>query len=141
MFAHKTLCLVLLILLFFLTANAQEAYKLEDVTRLRCDIGEIPQIDNFLIEVQEKKGEGILVVYGLEGVSKRFFRDLRASSRMSSKSFNLKISMLYGGYSNKPKMEIWVIPQSAKKPEINFDEMIAFINGERNADYLLVESV
>lgn len=120
MFAHRLSFLILTVLLFGSIANAQEAYKIGDVTRLRCDIGEIAQLDYMAIDVEKKDAKGVIIVYGnMRGKATRYAAYVKNMlvnfRRMNPQS----LLAYYGGYSEKPKMEIWVVPKGAKEPQIN----------------------
>ena len=123
MFSHKSL-LVLIILFFSFTGKSQEAYKLPDVTRLRCDLGEISQLDEPAIQMAEKNAKAMFIVYGRKGQALRYIDYLKINFlkfRFPNEDFSKNLSLFYGGYTEQSKMEIWIVPQRAKQPELSIN--------------------
>lgn len=116
---YRLLTFLFSILFFSFICNAQEAYKIGDVTRLRCDIQEIGEIDALTSEVLQKDVKGVFIVYGKEGSATRYSRYVKDRlvkfHNMNPQSF----SAYYGGYSETPRMEVWAVPKNAKEPQVN----------------------
>ncbi len=59
---------VLCLLFASFSIKAQEAYKIDETTRLRCDLSEVIGIDTLAIELQKKGNvKGLVIVYGMKG--------------------------------------------------------------------------
>lgn len=116
----KFLFSTIFVSLFSLVAAAQEAYKYEDVTRLRCDLGEIAALDTMLSQVFQENAKEVIIVYGDErGKATRYAYYVKGwlvNFRRVPAQF---ISAYYGGYSKEPKMEVWIVPNGAKEPQLN----------------------
>lgn len=119
MSTDKFLFTIYLVLFFSLVQNAQEAYKIDETSYLRCDLSEMGNIDVFVFEMQEKTADGLIIVYGIKGKATRYANEVKkwAIERRGQNPEN--VSAYYGGYSKERRMELWIIPKGSNKPKTN----------------------
>lgn len=118
--------LALLLCLHFAAGKltAQEAYKLDETTNLRCDLSEVPQITDPPVPIfkaldENKEAQVAIIVYGMEGFARRYARDVKRWL-VEVRGVNAeRLVTLYGGSSEKRRLELWLIPQGARLPKVN----------------------
>lgn len=123
---RKIMALFILVLCLHFTAasfNAQEAYKVDETTYLRCDLSEVPQITDppmpiFKALDENKEAQLAIIVYGMEGFARRYARDVRRWLSEVRGVNPERLVTLFGGLSDKPRLELWLVPQGASLPKV-----------------------
>lgn len=117
---------VLVLCLHFTAASfrAQEAYKVDETTYLRCDLSEVPQITDppmpiFKALDENKEAQVAIIVYGMEGFARRYAKDVRRWLSEVRGVNPERLVTLFGGSSDKPRLELWLVPQGASLPTVN----------------------
>lgn len=129
--------------------NAQEAYKVDETTYLRCDLSEVPQITDSPMPIfkalnENKEAKLAIIVYGMQGFAHRYAKDVRRwLSEVRGVDPDRLITM-YGGSSEKARLELWLVPLGATPPKLSsveddkhatqFDEY-AYAHGEYCGPY------
>ena len=111
----------MLVLLCSVFSKAQEAYKYADVTNLRCDFSEVEPVYSLIPEMADKPDAKVeIIVFGMKGYMKRYANSVKNYFYLGHGLDEERISVFYGGDSDKGKMELWILPKGAKEPEINY---------------------
>lgn len=121
--------LILFLCLHFAAArvNAQEAYKIDEVINPRCALSEVPQVTDpppngsiFAALDENKDAKLAIVVYGeMEGEARRFAEEVRQWLSEVRGVESERLVMLYGGSSDKLRLELWLVPKGASLPKLS----------------------
>jgi hypothetical protein len=103
------------------TAYAQQAYKIDDMTRPRCDLGEVPQITDdsapiFAALANHPAAKAAVVVYGLPGEAIVYARNVRRWLTGSRGIVSERLLDIYGGPAASLRLELWLVPVGAAPP-------------------------
>ena len=99
----------------------QQAYKIDEVTRARCDLGEVPQITDdsstvFAALAGHPDAKAAVVVYGLPGESIVYARNVRRWLTGSRGIVSERLLDIYGGPAYERRLELWLVPAGAAPP-------------------------
>lgn len=112
----KFLYLALFIVSSVFAVQAQEAYKFEETTYLRWDLGEVFVIHEFATELTKLPDvKGFILVSGQRGKSMRYAESVKRHLKYY-KINPERISTGYGGESEPRRMELWIVPKNAAGP-------------------------
>ena len=118
-------------LLLFVCAVAQvaaraqgqpRAYKIDETDYTRCDLSEVPQVTDLpmpiFVELDKHMGaKAAVVVYApLPGEAMSYARHV---SRWLTESRGVtaeRLSEVYGGFAEKKRLELWLVPAGAEPP-------------------------
>jgi hypothetical protein len=122
--ARRLAALLLLSLTCAAAAGAQQqrAYKIEETDYTRCDVSEIPQLSQetmplFVEMGRHPRAKAAVVVYADQpGEALSYAR--RITSRLSGTHGVTAERLLevYGGFAEKKRVEIWLVPAGAEPP-------------------------
>jgi hypothetical protein len=125
--SKKIMTSTLLFLCLHFTAasfQAQEAYKIDETTYLRCDLSEVPQITDppmpiFKALAENQEAQVAIIVYGMEGYARRHAKNVRRWLSEVRGVNPQRLVTLFGGSSDQPRLEIWLVPRGASLPKVN----------------------
>jgi hypothetical protein len=106
--------------------NAQEAYKIDDINKPRCDLSEVPPLDpapggKFATTLQNTPdARGAIVVYGLQGYAARFAKNVKERLVNFAGVAAQRLVTIYGGQTEDSRLELWIIPKGAAEPRFDF---------------------
>jgi hypothetical protein len=115
---------VLCLLAIAVRLKAQEAYKIDETSYLRCDLSEVPQITDSPMPIfkalnENKEAQSAIIVYGMEGFARRYAKDVKRWLVEVRGVDSERLVTLYGGSSAERRLELWLIPQGATLPKVN----------------------
>src|SRR5215207_3690725 len=115
------LALLLLSLACAAAARGQQAYKIDEAGRARCDLGEVPQVTDpgmpvFVQLDKHPNAKAAVVVYGLPGEAIVYARKVRAWLTESRGVPAERLLDVYGGPAHERRLELWLVPQGAAAP-------------------------
>lgn len=122
--------LILFLCLHFaaVRVDAQEAYKIDEMTNPRCELSEVPVIDpppygKFATAVYNNPDlRGAIVIYGLQGNVVHYSELVKWRMTEVAGIAANRLVAIYGGHSEDTRMELWVVPKGAAEPKPNFAE-------------------
>jgi hypothetical protein len=105
-------------------AYAQEqprAYKIDEMTRPRCDLGEVSQITDesapvFVALAAHPDAKAAVVVYGMPGAAINYARDVRRWLTEARAAVPERLLDIYGGPAASLRLELWLVPAGAAPP-------------------------
>lgn len=117
----KTSFIFLIILIVSISIQSQEAYKIDEATKLRCDFGEINGLFELTKQLQSNpENNGAVIVFGPQkGFAIRYTEQIKNWLKSKGFSHPEKISYFYGGFKENPLMEFWIVPKNAENPKVN----------------------
>lgn len=97
------------------------AYKIDEATRPRCDLGEVPQITDeaapvFAALANHPEAKAAVVVYGMPGAAIVYARDVRRWLTETSGVVSERLPDIYGGPAASLRLELWLVPAGAAPP-------------------------
>lgn len=114
-----------LLLLFFVTAEAeaQGAYKIDEVINPRCDLSEVPQITDLpspiFVELNKHKDARVaIIVYGMPGEAPHYARRVNNWLTTVRGVAPERLVHLYGGTGGERRLELWRVPRGAALPPV-----------------------
>ncbi len=114
---------------FTFAVKAQKAYKFNEATNPRWDIGEVLNVYDFRDELRKlTDAKGFILVFGKRGKSLRYAEDVKRFL-LFSKINSERILTGYGGESENRKMELWIVPKDAETPQsvkVNYEKPTVF---------------
>lgn len=106
-------------------ALAQEvqrhAYKIDEVTRARCDLGEVAQVTDtgrpvFVALKEHPRARVAVVVYGRPGAAVIYAREVKGWLTEARGVLPERLLDIYGGPSPSLRLELWLVPAGAEPP-------------------------
>jgi hypothetical protein len=102
-------------------ARAQQAYKIDEVTRARCDLGEVPQVTDpgmpvFVALAGQPRARVAVVVYGLPGDAIVYAREVGHWLTEARAVASERLLDVYGGPAQQRRLELWLVPEGAAPP-------------------------
>lgn len=122
---------VMLLCLHFVAARlrAQEAYKVAEIENPRCDLSEVPPLDpppggRFATVMRDtpEAGGAIIVFDTKKGSAARYAQHVKDRLIRFAGVAAERLVTIYGGVSENPRLELWIIPKGATEPKSNFVE-------------------
>ena len=122
----SSLTLALCLNFFAIGLCAQEASKIDEVIKPRCDLSEAPQITDpppngriFAALDADKSAQAAIVVYGMEGDARRYAEKVKRWLTKARGVEAARLVQLYGGPSDERRLELWLVPHGASLPRVN----------------------
>jgi hypothetical protein len=111
----------ILLLLACASARGQQAYKLSEAERPRCDLSEVWPLNDLgsgaLAEIARRPdAQTAVVVYGLPGASIVYARDVKRWLSEVRGVAPGRVLDVYGGPAHEMRMELWLVPAGAAPP-------------------------
>lgn len=121
---------VLVLCLDFAAArqSAQEAYQVAAIENPRCDLSEVPPLDpppggRFATILRDTpEARGAIVVFDIQGRAARYAQSVKEWLVNFAGVSAQRLVTIYGGDSENSRLELWIIPQGAAEPKLNFAE-------------------
>ena len=120
---RRTLALLLFVCAAsHVAARAQQAYKIDEVTRARCDFGEVAQVTYtdmpLFKELQQHADARVaIVVHGPQaGDALTYARQVSAWLTERRGVLADRLLEVYGGPAAKRRLELWLVPAGAEPP-------------------------
>jgi len=103
-------------------ARARQAYKIDEVTRARCDLGEVAQVNSpdmpvFVALGADAGARVAVVVYGPQaGDAMTYARQVGTWLTERRGVPAGRLLEVYGGEAAKRRLELWLVPAGAEPP-------------------------
>ena len=117
---------LLLLLLLLLCASArpsrgQQAYKIDEAERARCDLGEVMPLNDpgrgvLLALAEQPEAKAAVVVYGLPGEAIVYAREVKSWLSEVRGVVPERVLEVYGGPAYRRRLELWLVPAGAAPP-------------------------
>jgi hypothetical protein len=107
------------------TCKAQAAYKIDEIENPRCDLSEVPPLDpppygKFATALRDRPDDrGAIVMYGLQGEAGVYAKQVKYRLIHMAGVASERLVIIYGGYSENSRMELWIISKEAVEPKFN----------------------
>lgn len=118
---RRALALLLLSAACCGATRGQQAYKIDEAGRARCDLGEVPQVTDLGMPVfvqldKHPNAKAAVVVYGLPGEAIAYARTVTAWLTEARGVPAERLLDVYGGPAHERRLELWLVPAGAPPP-------------------------
>ena len=102
-------------------ARGQQAYKIDEADRARCDLSEVPQVTDppmpIFVELEKHPAaRAAIVVYGMPGEAMVYARHVKGWLTEARGVVAERLLDVYGGPAERLRLELWLVPPGAAPP-------------------------